>query len=133
MSQVTYLKCRNAVMTFVDPETRFQVPRGKIVPVEGKLSRTMQKWIRRGGLVVVDEALYLAQQKADLTVPAAQLSESAVPAPQVVATEAVPEAVLENEAIPQDSGPNISTEPAPDWSELEPKAKKAKKKSGGNV
>ena len=132
MSQ-TYLKCRNAVMTFVDPETRFQVPRGKIVPVEGKLSRTMQKWIRRGGLVVVDEALYLAQQKADLTVPAVQLSENAVPAPQVLATNATPEAILESEAAPQESGSNISTEPASDGSELEPKAKKAKKKSGGNA
>ena len=132
MSQ-TYLKCRNAVMTFVDPETRFQVPRGKIVPVEGKLSRTMQKWIRRGGLVVVDEDLYLAQQKADLTVPAVQLSESAVPTPQMLATEAAPEVVLENEVTPQEGGSNISTEPAPDGSELEPKAKKAKKKFGGNA
>ena len=132
MSQ-TYLKCRNAVMTFVDPETRFQVPRGKIVPVEGKLSRTMQKWIRRGGLVVVDEALYLAQQKADLTVPSSELSESEAPATQVVAAVTAPEAVLENEATPQESGSNISTEPAPDGSELEPKAKKSKKKSGGNA
>ena len=82
---------------------------------------------------MVDEDLYLAQQKADLTVPAVQLSESAVPTPQMLATEAAPEVVLENEVTPQEGGSNISTEPAPDGSELEPKAKKAKKKSGGNA
>ena len=131
MSQ-TYLKCRNAVMTFVDPETRFQVPRGKIVPVIGKLSRTMQKWIRRGGLVVVDEALYLTQQKADLTVPITEVPVTTETAP-TSHVEITQEAAPENAAATQDSGSNISTESAPDESELEPKAKKAKKKSGGNA
>jgi len=132
MSQVTYLKCRNAVMTFVDPETRFQVPRGKIVPVQGKLSRVMQKWIRRGGLVVVNEALYLAQQQADLTVPPAEVPVTTDAAPEP-APETTQEAAPENVAASQDSGSNISTEPAPDGSELEPKTKKSKKKSGGNA
>ena len=132
MSQVTYLKCRNAVMTFVDPETRFQVPRGKIVPVTGKLSRTMQKWIRRGGLVVVDEALYLTQQKADLTVPVTEVPVTAESVPEPVA-EVTQESAPENAVASQDSGSNISTEPAADGSELEPKTKKSKKKSGGNA
>jgi len=132
MSQVTYLKCRNAVMTFVDPETRFQVPRGKIVPVTGKLSRTMQKWIRRGGLVVVDEALYLTQQKADLTVPVTEVPVTAATAP-TSHVEITQDAVSENAAPVQESDSNISTESAPDDSELEPKAKKLKKKSGGNA
>ena len=131
MSQVTYLKCRNAVMTFVDPETRFQVPRGKIVPVTGKLSRTMQKWIRRGGLVVVDEALYLTQQKADLTAPHAEVPVTAATAP-TSHVEITQDVVSENAAPVQESDSNASTESAPDESELEPKAKKSKKKSGGN-
>ncbi len=132
MSQMTYLKCRNAVMTFVDPETRFQVPRGKIVPVEGKLSRTMQKWIRRGGLVVMNEALYLAQQKADLTVPPAEVPVTAQTVPEP-APETTQETTPENVVALQDGGSNISTEPAPDGSESEPKTKKSKKKSGGNA
>lgn len=131
MSQVTYLKCRNAVMTFVDPETRFQVPRGKIVPVTGKLSRTMQKWIRRGGLVVVDEALYLTQQKADLTVPVTEVPVTAETEP-TSHVEITQDVVSENAAPVQESDSNDSTESAPDESELEPKAKKSKKKSGGN-
>lgn len=131
MSQVTYLKCRNAVMTFVDPETRFQVPRGKIVPVTGKLSRTMQKWIRRGGLVVVDEALYLTQQKADLTVPVTEVPVTAENEP-TSHVEITQDVVSENAAPVQESDSNASTESAPDESELEPKAKKSKKKSGGN-
>ena len=132
MSQVTYLKCRNAVMTFVDPETRFQVPRGKIVPVTGKLSRTMQKWIRRGGLVVVDEALYLTQQKADLTVPVTEVPVTAATT-TTSHVEITQDVVSENAAPVQESDSNVSTESAPDESELEPKAKKAKKKSGGNA
>lgn len=131
MSQVTYLKCRNAVMTFVDPETRFQVPRGKIVPVTGKLSRTMQKWIRRGGLVVVDEALYLTQQKADLTVPVTEVPVTAETEP-TSHVEITQDVVSENAAPVQESDSNASTESAPDESELEPKVKKSKKKSGGN-
>ena len=131
MSQVTYLKCRNAVMTFVDPETRFQVPRGKIVPVTGKLSRTMQKWIRRGGLVVVDEALYLTQQKADLTVPVTEVPVTAETEP-TSHVEITQDVVSENAAPVQESDSNDSTESAPDENELEPKAKKSKKKSGGN-
>ena len=131
MSQVTYLKCRNAVMTFVDPETRFQVPRGKIVPVTGKLSRTMQKWIRRGGLVVVDEALYLTQQKADLTVSVTEVPVTAETEP-TSHVEITQDVVSENAAPVQESDSNASTESAPDESELEPKAKKSKKKSGGN-
>lgn len=131
MSQVTYLKCRNAVMTFVDPETRFQVPRGKIVPVTGKLSRTMQKWIRRGGLVVVDEALYLTQQKADLTVPVTEVPVTAETEP-TSHVEITQDVVSENAAPVQESDSNASTESAPDESELESKAKKSKKKSGGN-
>ena len=129
MRQVTYLKCRNAVMTFVDPETRFQVPRGKIVPVTGKLSRTMQKWIRRGGLVVVDEALYLTQQKADLTVPVTEVPVTAETEP-TSHVEITQDVVSENAAPVQESDSNASTESAPDESELEPKAKKSKKKSG---
>lgn len=131
MSQVTYLKCRNAVMTFVDPETRFQVPRGKIVPVTGKLSRTMQKWIRRGGLVVVDEALYLTQQKADLTVSVTEVPVTAETEP-TSHVEITQDVVSENAAPVQESDSNASTESAPDESELESKAKKSKKKSGGN-
>ena len=118
-----YLKCRNAVMTYMDPESHFKVPRGRIVPYEGSLTRTMQKWIRRGGLVVVDEAQYLAQTQADPSVktepvntpqaePVTETKEAPIaPTPDSVPVEYKPEAADESEA----------------------KSKKAKKKSGGSA
>jgi cell division protein FtsN len=118
-----YLKCRNAVMTYMDPESHFKVPRGRIVSYEGSLTRTMQKWIRRGGLVVVDEAQYLAQSHADPSIktetvntpqaePVPETKEAPItPTPDPVPIEDKPEAADESEA----------------------KSKKAKKKSGGSA
>lgn len=65
MEHAIYLKCRNPVMTYVDPQTKFKIPRGKIVKYTAGLTKTMQRWIRRGGLKRVEEALYLKQQEAD--------------------------------------------------------------------
>lgn len=64
MPEISYLKCRNPIMTFIDPETRFKIPRGQIAKFEGSTSPTMQKWLRRGGLIKVSEELFLKQQKA---------------------------------------------------------------------
>lgn len=118
-----YLKCRNAVMTYMDPESHFKEPRGRIVPYEGSLTRTMQKWIRRGGLVVVDEAQYLAQTQADLSVKA-----EAMNAPQA---EPVPETKEAPVAVTPDPVPVEDKPEAADESEA--KSKKAKKKSGGSA
>lgn len=65
MEHAIYLKCRNPVMTYVDPQTKFKIPRGKIVKYHGGLTKTMQRWIRRGGLKRVEEALYLKQQESE--------------------------------------------------------------------
>lgn len=126
-----YLKCRNAVMTYMDPENHFKVPRGRIVPYEGSPTRTMQKWIRRGGLILVDEAQYLAQTKADpssTSLPQAspQPEKSLMPEPEPVReeTQAVP---AEEEQAPS------SVDEKPNEEEPDSKSKKAKKKSGGSV
>ncbi len=126
-----YLKCRNAVMTYMDPENHFKVPRGRIVPYEGSPTRTMQKWIRRGGLILVDEAQYLAQTKADpssTSLPQAspQPEKSLMPEPEPVKeeTQAVP---AEEEQAPS------SADEKPNEEEADSKSKKAKKKSGGSV
>ena len=63
MEQTTYIKCRSPIMTYVDPQTKFMIPRGKIVPLNGPPTKTMRRWIRRGGLKLVEEALYLRQQE----------------------------------------------------------------------
>lgn len=126
-----YLKCRNAVMTYMDPENHFKVPRGRIVPYEGSPTRTMQKWIRRGGLLLVDEAQYLAQTKADpsftsLPQTSPQPDKPPMPEPELVKeeTQATP---AEEEQIP----PSADEKPNEEESDL--KSKKAKKKSGGTV
>jgi len=84
MIKSTYLKCRNPVMTFLDPQTKFKIPRGRIVKLEGKLTKTMQKWIRRGGLKVVEEEMYQTQQNAE---PRAKLTKPVNPVPKKVALD----------------------------------------------
>lgn len=126
-----YLKCRNGVMTYMDPENHFKVPRGRIVPYDGPQTRTMQKWIRRGGLIIVDEAQYLAQMKADPTsepVPQTppQPEKSPVPDPEPVKeeTQAIP---------PKEEQTATAEDDKPKAEEPDSKSKKAKKKSGGTV
>ena len=85
--ETIYLKCRSPIMTFVDPKTKFMIPRGKIVKLTGSITKTMQRWIRRGGLKKVEEALYLKQQGAE-------------PKEAVEKKEAVPQATQEPEASP---------------------------------
>ncbi len=126
-----YLKCRNGVMTYMDPENHFKVPRGRIVLYDGPQTRTMQKWIRRGGLIIVDEAQYLAQMKADPTSePVAQTppqpEKAPVPDPEPVKedTQAIP---------PKEEQNAIAENDKPKAEEPDPKSKKAKKKSGGTV
>ena len=119
-----YLKCRNAVMTYMDPESHFKVPRGRIVPYEGSLTRTMQKWIRRGGLVVVDEAQYLEQAQAD---PSSTKAEPDNKPP----TEPIPEAKESPVTATPDPDPVGDKPELDDASEV--KSKKAKKKSGGSA
>ena len=81
MSQVTYLKCRNAVMTFVDPETRFQVPRGKIVPVTGKLSRVM--------IYLIFEMLEAGENSKDILKAYPQLTNNHIKAALHYAVEVI--------------------------------------------
>ena len=126
-----YLKCRNAVMTYMDPENHFKVPRGRIVPYDGAPTRTMQKWIRRGGLLIVDEAQYLAQTKADLT------SELAPQTPPQSDNVPMPEQEPVNEETQTMPSEEKQTATAEDekakTEENDSKPKKAKKKSGGTV
>jgi len=128
---VNYLKCRNAVMTYMDPGNHFKVPRGRIVPYEGTLTRNMQKWIRRGGLVIVDEAQYLAQTKADRTSDSMpqtppQPEKALVPEPKPVKeeTQAIP---------PEEERIATAEDEKPNEEKTDSKSKKAKKKSGGTV
>ncbi len=65
MEEKIYIRCRNTEMTYIDPKTKFKIPRGKIVEHPKKLTRTMQRWVRRGGIKIVDKALYLKQQEAE--------------------------------------------------------------------
>ncbi|PIR19827.1 MAG: hypothetical protein COV45_09240 [Deltaproteobacteria bacterium CG11_big_fil_rev_8_21_14_0_20_47_16] len=126
-----YLKCRNAVMTYMDPENHFKVPRGRIVPYDRAPTRTMQKWIRRGGLLIVDEAQYLAQTKADPTSePAPQTPHQPENAPMPE-----PEPVKEKTRTipPEEKQTAIAEDEKPKAEEPDSKTKKAKKKSGGNV
>ncbi len=126
-----YLKCRNGVMTYMDPDNHFKVPRGRIVPYEGSLTRIMQKWIRRGGLVVVDEAQYLAQTTADPT------AESVPQTPPRQETAPIPEpetAKEETQATPPEEERTATAEDEkPNAEEPDSKSKKAKKKSGGTI
>lgn len=118
-----YLKYRNAVMTYMDPESHFKVPRGRIVPYEGGLTRTMQKWIRRGGLVVVDEAQYLAQTQANPSVKTEPENHPQTdPVPETKEAPIAPTP----DAVPVEDTPKTSDEP-------ETKSKKAKKKQGGTA
>ncbi len=112
-------------MTYMDPESNFKVPRGRIVPYEGGLTRTMQKWIRRGGLVVVDEAQYLAQTQADPSVKTEPENHPQTdPVPEIETKEA-PIAPT-TDPVPVEDTPKTSDEP-------ETKSKKAKKKQGGTA
>lgn len=63
MAETLYLRCRNHVMTYMDPETHFKIPRGRVVRYDGKLTKTMRAWIRRGGLKVVDQSLFEKQNE----------------------------------------------------------------------
>ncbi|MBI4238578.1 MAG: hypothetical protein HY696_09220 [Deltaproteobacteria bacterium] len=119
----TYLKCRNPVMTYMDPENHFKIPRGRIVPCEGRLTKTMQKWIRRGGLAVVDEAQYLAQTRADPSIKAEPVKE-----PQ-------PDPVPETMGTPEGKTrvPDPADGKAPETEEAKVKSKKTKNKPGGTT
>lgn len=72
MEDKIYIRCRNLEMTYIDPKTKFKIPRGKIVEHPKKLTRTMQKWVRRGGIKIVDKALYLKQLESE---PKAKVEE----------------------------------------------------------
>ena len=79
MEKTTYIKCRSPIMTYVDPQTRFMIPRGKIVALKGPPTKTMRRWIRRGGLKVVEEALYVRQQeRIEASTPSEKPLEPAV-------------------------------------------------------
>lgn len=98
MSQVIYLKCRSPFMTFVDPKTRFVIPRGKIVELKGPLTKTMQRWIRRGGLKRVEEALYLKQQESEPIGEKKQLASTiADKAPEKAESKPAPEQAPKSE------------------------------------
>nr|BDD48160.1 hypothetical protein 4 [bacterium] len=121
MEHAIYLKCRNPVMTYVDPQTKFKIPRGRIVKYKGSLTKTMQRWIRRGGLKRVEEALYLKQQEA----------EPKQPSPKLQNTEATPQETAKTEAAkePAVTQPEVQ-EPAPPKEAKKPgrKPRKAGKK-----
>ena len=91
MEKTTYIKCRSPIMTYVDPQTRFMIPRGKIVAFKGPPTKTMRRWIRRGGLKVVEEALYLQQQER------IEASTPSDPPSEVVTDDAATESAVPEE------------------------------------
>lgn len=110
---ITYLKCRSPIMTYVDPQNKFVIQRGKIAKYDGQLTRTMQRWIRRGGLKKVDEALYMQQLESEPK----QKTEDKIPeAPKA-------EPVKESEPEDKSTAPEPQ-KPAPE--EEQPKEKEAK-------
>lgn len=113
---ITYLKCRSPIMTYVDPQTKFVIQRGKIVKYDGRLTKTMQRWIRRGGLKKVEEALYLKQLEAE---PKQKTEEAATK----IATEA---SKVETEKEPETKPKDKAEETQP--KKPEPKEEQPKEK-----
>lgn len=85
MPETLYLRCRNRVMTYMDPDTHFKIPRGRVVRFEGKLTKTMRHWIRRGGLKVVDQSLFEKQNQS--LEPTKVKSENILPEKEETPTE----------------------------------------------
>ena len=112
MEEIIYIRCRNPEMTYIDPKTKFKIPRGKIVEHPKKLTRTMQRWVRRGGIKIVDKALYLKQQEAEPKV------EEKKPVKEVGVSIAEPKNKIEKEATPKATAETPNAEP-----EKEPETK----------